>query len=83
MSSLSRQTIALIVCFLFCHSLLCDGAQLLLMRIGTNIAFISHQAVCGKFLNNDKSLDNEMSMRDIITVKDETESEHSGSRYLL
>lgn len=42
MSSLSRHAITLIVCFLFCHLLLCGGAQLLLMRIGTNIAFISH-----------------------------------------
>lgn len=51
------------------------------MRIGTNIAFISHQAVWGKFLNNDNSLDNEMSITDITTVEGGPESKPSDIYY--
>lgn len=53
------------------------------MRIGTNIAFISHQAMWGNFLIMTTHLYNEMSMREIITVEDGTESEASDIHFLL
>lgn len=70
---LSWQPITLIVCFTLRHLLPCGGAA----STAPNIAFITHKVLWGNFLNNDISLDIEMSMRDIITVEDGTMCESS------